>query len=180
MNTLDDAAGETGDFDWHAGKFSSLFELMEYHLAMARDWLSEAFIARAPSNKQFALRASSHARQALAEGPTNPYAWLYLAWAEKLAGRDEDARAALSASWRWAPYSRNIALSRAQLATQWWPDLEPADRERVLNDVLVAYAVEKKQVRAAIAANPRFHAIWRLARAYRQRLRKAAAESAGQ
>lgn len=175
------ATDDSGEFDWRAGKFGTRFELKEYHLAMARDWLAVAAAKDLPGEiKPTAMRAAEHARRALAEGPANGYAWIYLAWAEKLAGREEEARAALSASWRWAPYSRNIAFSRMQLASEWWPILAPMEREKVLIDVLVAYGVEKERVRAEIKSNPRIRAIWRLARAYRQKLREAKAEAAGE
>jgi hypothetical protein len=179
-DTSDGTAGATGDFDWRAGSFGALFELKEYHLAMARDWLSAASAMEPPRKKPFATRAANHARRALTEGPANGYAWLFLAWAEKLNGREESARTALATSWLWAPYSRNIALSRAKLASQWWPDLEPVDRQQVLIDLVVAYDVEKEQVRDAIATDQRLRAIWRLARAYRQKLRNSEVNTTGE
>lgn len=161
------------------GGYGVLFEVKEYHLAMARDWLVAAGVAETPKNIEFAERAAVHAQQALREGPANGYAWTFLAWAEHLAGHDDKAKAALAMSWRWTPNSSNIALTRAVLASRWWPELEPPDRERVLADMLAAYADDKLAVRAAMAADERLDAIWRLARAYKARIKAATRESAG-
>ena len=157
--------------NWQPRKFGTLFEAKEYHLSIARDWLAAAGVAEPPTDAEYSERAAEHARKALMEGPANGYAWTFLAWAEYLAGHEDKAQTALAMSWRWTPNSSNIALSRAILASRWWPILVPADRERVLIDLIAAYARDKKSVRAAIDADKRLKTIWRLARDYRSRVR---------
>jgi hypothetical protein len=77
----------------------------------------------------------AHARRALRDGPASGYAWLMLAWGEALAGRTEEAVAAIEASWRWAPVSANLAHLRTLLASRLWADLPREGRETALAEM---------------------------------------------
>lgn len=163
--------------DWRAGALHALYEVKEYRLAMAQSWLTAANDAAPGERVALAGTAAEHARAALAEGPANGYAWLVLAWAEYIAGHEAHARAALAASWRWTPYSRNLSLSRALLESRWWPELASGERERLLDELLRANRGQRAAFAEERAGDARLAALWRLALA-RDRERRAA-EQAG-
>ncbi len=157
--------------DWRAGALRALYEVKEYRLAMAQAWLTAANDAAPEERLALAEAAAEHARTALAEGPANGYAWLMLAWAEYIDGHEAGARAALAASWRWTPYSRNLSLSRALLESRRWPELTSSERERLLEELLRANRGHRAAFAQERARDARLAALWRLALA-RDRTRR--------
>ena len=149
--------------DWRAGALRALYEVKEYRLAMAQNWLTAANDAAPGERVALAQTAAEHARTALAEGPASGYAWLVLAWAEYIDGHEAGARDALAASWRWTPYSQNLSLSRALLESRWWPDLTSGERERLLDELLRADRGHRAAFAEERARDARLAALWRLA-----------------
>lgn len=160
-NTVAEVMTQT-DGPWGAGAARSLFEVKEYRLAMAQEWLESAQAATGAERIGRAEVAAQHARASLRSGPANGYAWLTLAWAEFFADRRVEAWEALRASWEWSPYAGNLFLARAILASQWWPELNDATRNRVMEELWVARLVQPEALERERARNERLDAIWRL------------------
>lgn len=63
-----------------------------------------------------AAQAESYFERSLARAPANAHAWAALAWARTFQGDTDDAREALRRSWDLAPYHRQLAGNRLDLA----------------------------------------------------------------
>ncbi len=110
-------------------------------------------------------RAAIYAHRSLAAAPENAYAWLALAWAEALAGRDEAGIAALERSYALAPRSMPLAASRAALAQRWWPRLSLDRRRSLLEEVRIARGLDAHAFNQAAAKAPRLAILHRMAQA---------------
>ncbi len=139
-----------------------VLERKELHLANAWHLIDRA--SAAGSGGGLAKIARLHAHAALGEGPASGFAWLALGWAERLSGRHGPAREALRRSWRWAPQSRTLSLRRIVLAGSYWPDLDPADRNRLVAEMRFANQSHRARFRALLDADTRTRALWRIAR----------------
>ncbi len=130
-----------------------MFDEKEYALAHA--W-------QAVRNSQ-GDRAAIYARRSLAAAPENAYAWLALAWAEALAGRDEAGIAALERSYHLAPRSMPLAVSRVALAQRWWPQLSVERRTALLEEVRIARGLDAHAFNLAASEAPRLRILHRMA-----------------
>ena len=110
-------------------------------------------------------RAAVFAHRSLAAAPENAYAWLALAWAEALAGRDNSGIAALERSYALAPRSMPLAPSRAALAQRWWPRLSIERRKALLDEVRIARGLDAHAFNQAAAKAPRLSILHRMAKA---------------
>lgn len=104
------------------------------------------------------------AQRSIAAAPDNAYAWLALAWARAIVGNDADGRAALDHSYKLAPRSMPLAVSRAALAQRWWPDLNPDQRRRLLEEVRIARGLDAHAFNVAAAKAPRLALLHRMSR----------------
>lgn len=110
-------------------------------------------------------RAAVFAHRSLAAAPNNAYAWLALAWAEALAGRDDAGIAALERSYALAPRSMPLAVSRVALAQRWWPRLSIERRKALLEEVRIARGLDAHAFNLAAAEAPRLAILHRMAQA---------------
>ena len=110
-------------------------------------------------------RAVVYAHRSLAAAPQNAYAWLALAWAEALAGRDDAGIAALERSYALAPRSMPLAASRVALAQRWWPRLSLERRRSLLEEVRIARGLDAHAFNQAAAQAPRLAILHRMAQA---------------
>lgn len=108
-------------------------------------------------------RAAVYAHRSLAAAPQNAYAWLALAWAEALAGRDEAGVAALERSYKLAPRSMPLAASRVALAQRWWRRLTVDRRRNLLEEVRIARGLDAHAFNQAAAKAPRLSILHRMA-----------------
>ena len=92
------------------------------------------------------------------------FAWLALAWAERLSGRDGPALEALSRSWIWAPQSRTLSLRRVVLASIYWPELDAPARARLLAEMRFANQSHPVLFQRLLGVDPRTATLWRIAR----------------
>ena len=86
--------------------------------------------------------ATRWAVNSLSHGRMNGYGWLALAWARAQEGDAPNARAALAQSYALAPTSMPLAQSRTALAQRWWPEMDSAERHRLLKEVRVARGLD--------------------------------------
>jgi len=140
-------------------------ERKELHLANAWHAIDRASEPGGATSAGSTKLALLHARAALGEGPASGFAWLALAWAERLSGRDGPAIEALDRSWRWAPQSRTLSLRRVLLASFYWPELDPPARTRLLAEMRFANQSHPAPFQRLLGADPRTAALWRIARA---------------
>lgn len=131
------------------------FDQKEYALAQA--WAA----IRAEDGEQ----AAQWAERSLAAGPENAYAWLALAWAKGLGGDDQGGIAALEESYRLAPRSMPLAVSRVTLAQAWWPRLTIERRHAVLEEVRIARGLDAHAFNLAAKDAPRLALLHQLAQA---------------
>lgn len=148
--------------DWRFGNFKALMVPKLYHLNAANAWLSsvaaeDGALKRAAASKE----AERHALAALSYSPSNGYAWTALAWAAITRGDEELAQARIALSRMWAPHSRDMAMPRVMLEMRWWPKMDLARREALLDELALARWVDGRV--GAIERSPRLAALWPLA-----------------
>ncbi|MCL5777895.1 hypothetical protein M1105_12975 [Limibaculum sp. FT325] len=132
------------------------------HLDTARRLTAAALATTGEARVKLALGAADAAHRSLSFGPANAYAWLTLAWAEFAAGNDAAAKAALAASWEWAPHSGNLSFMRLLLALKWWPEADPGERGRIVEEARMARVVHRAAFIDEMQRNPRLWTVWRL------------------
>ena len=133
---------------------SMAFDQKEYALAHAWDAIRQ----------NEGERALIWAERSLGAAPDNAYAWLALAWAKGLSGDDEGGLAALEQSYRLAPRSMPLAVSRVSLAQEWWPLLTADRRRALLDEVRIARGLDAHAFNIAAKTAPRLALLHRLAR----------------
>jgi len=109
-------------------------------------------------------RAVYWARRGIAAAPDNAYAWLALAWGLAIDGKEPDARAALDRSYRLAPRSMPLAVGRTALGQRWWPELNPNQRRRLLEEVRIARGLDAHAFNMAAVKAPRLALLYRMSR----------------
>ena len=151
---------------WHTGDVHTPYLVKTYAMAQVRDWVDLGFSTEDPVVRAAAAKqAQYHARRAIAATPTNGYAWAGLGWAETLAGNAPAAIDAVTRARQWAPASPQLALDRVLILQTWWLELDPADRNAMLDDVLIASRSYGHRFRDAVADAPLLATLLQLARA---------------
>ena len=132
---------------------SVMFDRADY--ALARSWRA--------SKDGDSEAARRWARESVARSPGNAYAALALAWGETLAGDERAGRDALERSYRLAPRSTPLAVSRVSLAQRWWPEMSDDERERLLVEVRIARGFDAAAFNRLAEETPRLRALFDLA-----------------
>lgn len=128
---------------------STMFDRADY--ALARSWRAvEAGDGEA---------ARHWARESLDHASGNAYASLALAWGGALSGDDVAARTALAESYRLAPKSQPLAVSRVALAQRWWPEMNDEDRLSLLEEVRIARGLDAHRFNQIAEETPRLRVL---------------------
>lgn len=90
-------------------------------------------------------------REALADRPRDAHAWARLAWLDLTIGDGRAAAEAVVRSMQAAPTDRPLLFARLPLAAAAWDQVTPAARGVVLDQVRLAWDVDRRRTRAALA-----------------------------
>ena len=130
---------------WHAGANERA------SLAIVRLKLALSLGVETPGGRAVLESARDAAREALAGTPGDPYLWAQLAEAErKLEGPTPRFAAALMRSIATGPYEGTLTAFRAALGLEAWEALDPAQRERIAEQVRAAAVLQPDRLRRAV------------------------------
>jgi hypothetical protein len=138
--------------DWRTGNVIALYYENIYLREQAQAWLKTAGARRDP---EAAREARAMLRRSLERAPANAFSWTLLAWSELALEDAEAARAALSASWRTAPYSADLSISRLMLATSLALQDDAEARPAILRDLEVGKRKNKAAYASVLESRPR-------------------------
>ncbi len=117
-------------------------------LGLAQILMSEKKDPSDPERLWLINDAIESLKTGLAMAPASPFAWTRLAYAETMkAGPSPGALSAFRFGLVMAPYEPHLALARISLGFAIWPELQPADKRMIFEQVRFAWKNWKERKR---------------------------------